>query len=79
MHEAVLRAGESESGSSVTAGETAENAPVLELADEPYTITLVPGEAGYVKLAAPDTLTAWVVMRKAPPSRASNSVSRPAK
>jgi hypothetical protein len=43
----------SESGSSVTASETPENAPVLELADEPYTVTLVPGAVGYVKLAAP--------------------------
>jgi hypothetical protein len=43
----------SESGSSVTASETPEDAPVLELGDEPYTVTLVPGEVGYVKLAAP--------------------------
>jgi hypothetical protein len=48
---ACLHAGES--GSSLTASETPEDAPVLELGDEPYTVTLVPGAAGYVKLAAP--------------------------
>jgi hypothetical protein len=43
----------SEEGSSVVASETPEDAPLLELGDEPYTVTLTPGAEGYVKLAAP--------------------------
>jgi hypothetical protein len=48
---ACLHAGEA--GSSVAASETPEDAPLLELGDEPYTVTLVPGTAGYVELEAP--------------------------
>jgi len=48
---ACLHAGET--GSEIIASETPEDAPVIELGDEPYTVTLVPGVVGYVKLEAP--------------------------
>lgn len=43
----------SESGRAVTASEFVETAVMLALGDEPATVALVPGTAGYVALEAP--------------------------
>lgn len=49
-----------ESGAAVTASASLEDAPVLELSEEPSTVALVPGEAGYVGLASAEAALLFV-------------------
>jgi hypothetical protein len=43
----------SESGTAITAGDSTATAPALGIQDEPYTVTLTPQTAGYVKIQGP--------------------------